>query len=252
MKLSRAFSFILTLVLVSVLFVSCTGEVPPPYETDKVLGSVNVNLKIVVLEKAEGATEATETVLLEKSVPVSSTSRPTLMAKDLFNCLDEDGHIPSEYSNSRFKSIENYEANDTHMWYWSLNGKDDFGDRVQIFEGDTIVLTYAEKGADIATDESGNVLTMTVPLTIVAGNDTIYSGEYVIEGQNSITVKELIKLLRDKESLFTASVAGSIKSINDYKTNDTNAWKIYIDEAEKKPSAKIKNGETVLISYEAI
>jgi hypothetical protein len=226
--------------------------VPEPYEQEKVLGSVNVNTKIVVLEESETeGVEPTETILLEKSILVTSSSRTTLMLRDLFNCLDEDGHIPADFTGAKFKSISNYEANDTHMWYWSLNGNPDLGDRASLAEGDNVVLTYAKKGAELNTDDDGNVLTMTVNLTIKAGAETIYSGDYTVEGEKSISVKDLLKRLRDEDGAFDVSVAGSIKSINDYKSNETNVWKITVDDDEVKPSYKAKDTAVIVITYEA-
>ncbi|MBP3685956.1 MAG: hypothetical protein J6J21_02890 [Clostridia bacterium] len=249
----RTLCLVLALILTAGLFVACTGDVPEPYEQDAVLAEANINTKIVVQEEGETPdAEPTEIVLLEKVINVTSTTRTALMLKDLINTLDDEGHIPVTLVYNRITAIENYEANDTHMWFWSLEGNSDQPLAVQIQDGDTVVLTYAKKGAELLTDEAGNVLKLTTSLNISAGKDQIYKGEYSIEGENSISVKEILKRLRDEEGAFQLSVAGSIKSINDYAKDDTHEWVIYVDDEVVKPSAKVKDGDTIKIVYETV
>lgn len=251
MKIFRTLSLVLALTLVLSALSACTTGVPGPFEQAEAKGKAEVNTKIVVLETAAEGAEPTEKVLLEKRIEVTSASRSTLMLRDLFNALNDDGHIPAEYTGSKFKSIENYVANDTHMWYWSLNGNGDLGDRAAIQTDDTIVLTYAEKGADIETDDQGNVATLTIKLAVTGPDGDIFSGEYTIEGQKSVTAKQLLKeYLTKKDALLEAKVAGSIKSINGIESNDEYIWNVYIDGSLKRASAKVLDGSEVNFVYE--
>ncbi len=244
MKIFRTLSLLLALTLMLSAFVGCTKGVPGPFEQAEAKGRVEVNAKIVVLETAAEGEDPVEKVLLEKRIEVTSASRSTLMLRDLFNALGDDGHIPSEYTGSKFKSIENYEANDTHMWYWALNGNDDVGDRAAIKNDDTIVLTYAEKGADIETDAAGKAYAITLDLKIATPDSVLYEGQYVIEGQKNSTIKKLLKDYLDKQDgILDARIAGSIKSINDIAANDEFVWNVYIDGTLKKASAKINAGD---------
>ncbi len=252
MKLSRTISLLLAMTAVLCLLAACTGDVPEPYVQDKVLAEANINTKIVILEESEDSEEPTEKVLLDRVVNVTSTTKPALSLKDLLNTLNDENIIPVTLVFNRITSIENYEATDTHMWFWSINGNGDAPIAGEIKEGTNVVLTYAEKTADLATDDAGNVLTMTVSLSIKAGNDTIYSGDYTVEGENSISVKEILRRLRDDEKAFDLSVAGSIKSINDYKKSDTRAWNIYVDGEQVKPSSKVKDGNKISIRFEEV
>lgn len=253
MKIFRTLSLFLALALTLAAFVGCTKGVPGPFEQAEAKGRVEVNTRIVVLETGAEGEEPVEKVLLEKRIEVTSASRSTLMLRDLFNALGDDGHIPSEYTGSKFKSIENYEANDTHMWYWALNGNDDVGDRAAIQTDDSIVLTYAEKGADIETDASGNAYVINLNVKIATPDTVLYEGTYVIEGQKSTTVKKLLKEYMDKQDeLLDTRIAGSIKSINDIDSNDEFTWNVYVDGIAKKASAKIDDGKNVQILYEAV
>ena len=253
MKIFRTLSLFLALALTLAAFVGCTKGVPGPFEQAEAKGRVEVNTRIVVLETSAEGEEPVEKVLLENRIEVTSASRSTLMLRDLFNALGDDGHIPSEYTGSKFKSIENYEANDTHMWYWALNGNDDVGDRAAIQTDDSIVLTYAEKGADIETDASGNAYVINLNVKIATPDTVLYEGTYVIEGQKSTTVKKLLKEYMDKQDeLLDTRIAGSIKSINDIDSNDEFTWNVYVDGIAKKASAKIDDGKNVQILYEAV
>lgn len=248
MKLSRIAALGLSLLMLLSL-VACTGDVPPPYESDKILAEATIPTKVVVQQESEvEGEEPTLITLLEKDIYVTSTSMPKLSLKNLVDTLFEENHISGQRSYNAITVMQGYENTDTHMWVWTIDGNQDlpFGSTLQ--QGNSVVFTYAKRGVELATDDEGNVLTLSVPLSIRTDTETFYDQTVVIEGQDSMSVKDLLKHLRENGDI-TVSVAGSIKAINDVSSTDTMRWQVFVNDESVKPSASVSSNDVVRIVF---
>ena len=252
-KFSRLLALLLTLVTVSALFVACTGDVPEPYVSEEVLASATVKTKVVVRTESEVKGEdPTEEVLLEKEILVTSTKMPAVSIRDLVNTMiGDENHINGTLKQNRtIVDLGGYEADDDHMWFWSLNGNTDAVLATAIKDGDSVTFIYAEKDADLSSGGDADKVLLSVDLKITAGTDVIYNDTYTVEDETSISVKNILKAMRE-EGLIDCSVAGSLKSVNKYTSGEGGMWKIYIEGEEVKPSASVRSGAVIDIVFEA-
>ncbi len=271
MKHVRILAFCLSILMLSSVLFACTGDVPPPYESDEVLAAATVHVKVVV---QDDETDEISDTLLDKDILVTSSKMPAVTIRDLINTMiGEENHIYGKLKYNREISVlGNYEANDTHMWFWTLDGNET-AINTMIKDDNTIIFTYAEKSAELkgnTGNQGGRVTTLTNTVVILVDGAEVYHEDYVVNDLRSQYVRDLCKRMQEEKILSFAG-AQRLESLTIGESEYANEeggryWKVYVNKLEtleedansynkdfaaKFASGVLKDGDTLYLVFDS-